>query len=277
MNTNPYPTVLQYQQLLETVADHIQKELKKTKNRSTLLELQHITKRLRSYSDILDVWAKKKLATIIFQLNKDNEKQWLQLGQQIARLTKQKLETPNIKNVLIKHLNNNVSLIKSMPEQAAQRVEKLIYENVISGTYRSSALIPEIMKIGNITRNRAGLIARTETAKINSDLVKIRSENMGVYWYVWRTSQDIRVRDTHRVMKDVLVKWDDPPSPEELLGEKSYGHYHAGQIFNCRCYSEPVIDIDDINWPHKVYRNGKIMMMRKLDFINMNQQYKKAA
>lgn len=277
LNTNPYSTVLQYQQLLEKVAIQIQKELRKTKDRNTLLELQHITKRLRTYGELLEPWARKKFATLLYALNKDNEKQWLQIGQQIAQLTRQKLSTPNINTTLIRHLNENVRLIKSMPEQAAQRVEKLIYENTLSGTYRSSALIPEIMKIGDITRNRAGLIARTETAKINSDLVKIRSENMGVYWYVWRTSQDIRVRDTHRVMKDVLVKWDDPPAPEELLGEKSYGHYHAGQIFNCRCYSEPVIDIDDISWPHKVYRNGKIIMMRKLDFVNMNEQYKKAA
>jgi len=274
MNTNPRNTVTQYQQLLESVSQEIIKELKRTKNRSTLLELQQMTKRLRDYSDKLDVWSRKKLGTLLYQLNKQNEQQWWKIGNEIARLTKQKLESPSVWEILQKHLEDNVRLIKSIPEQAAQRVEKLIYENVITGTMRSSALIPEIMKIGNITHNRAQLIARTETAKINSDLVKIRSENMGVYWYVWRTSEDARVRSSHDVMKDVLVKWDDPPSPEELDGLKSYGKYHAGMTFNCRCYAEPLIDIDDITFPHKVYRNGKIIMMRKIDFVNMDQQYR---
>jgi uncharacterized protein with gpF-like domain len=67
-------------------------------------------------------------------------------------------------------------------------------------------------------------------------------------------------------MDKVLVRWSDPPSPEALDGEKSYGKYHAGEIFNCRCFPEPVIDFDDVTWPHKVYSGGQIQMMTLAQF-----------
>ena len=67
-------------------------------------------------------------------------------------------------------------------------------------------------------------------------------------------------------MNDVLVSWNNPPSPELLVKEKDVGRYHAGNIWNCRCYSEPLIDIDDVKWPHKVYINGSIQKMSKARF-----------
>lgn len=70
-------------------------------------------------------------------------------------------------------------------------------------------------------------------------------------------------------MEGVLVNWNEPPSPEALAGEKSVGNYHAGNIWNCRCYPEPLIEIDDISWPHKVYTNGKIQTMGKMQFEQM--------
>lgn len=59
----------------------------------------------------------------------------------------------------------------------------------------------------------------------------------------------LRVRKSHRIMEGVLVNWNMPPSPERLAGEKDVGNYHAGNIWNCRCYPEPLISVDDIRWP----------------------------
>jgi hypothetical protein len=65
----------------------------------------------------------------------------------------------------------------------------------------------------------------------------------------------------------VLVSWRDPPSPEELAGEeKTYGKYHAGEIFNCRCEPLPLIEAEDVSWPHKVYTGGKIRMLGLKEF-----------
>jgi hypothetical protein len=67
-------------------------------------------------------------------------------------------------------------------------------------------------------------------------------------------------------MEGVLVCWNNPPSPEMLIGEKNVGYYHAGNIYNCRCYPEVVIKLDFISWPHKVYYNGTIQTMTRKQF-----------
>ena len=70
-------------------------------------------------------------------------------------------------------------------------------------------------------------------------------------------------------MDGVVVSWNDPPSPEKLVGEKAYGEYHAGETFNCRCYPEPILDVDDVNFPAKVYRRGRIQTMKKDEFTRL--------
>jgi len=68
-------------------------------------------------------------------------------------------------------------------------------------------------------------------------------------------------------MDEVLIKWSDAPSPEALIGVKSsLGKYHAGDCPNCRCYPEPVVNLDNIQWPAKVYSNGAITMMTRVQF-----------
>ncbi len=164
----------------------------------------------------------------------------------------------------------NVSLIKTLPEDVAEKVVHDIAENALKGKRAKSIESIIRNKTNEHARASARLIARTETAKVQSALTKARSEELGLRWYIWRTALDgNRVRKSHRLMEGVLVSWSDPPSPEELAGEKNVGHYHAGNIWNCRCYSEPLIEIDDISWPHKVYYQGKIQSMSKSKFAEI--------
>lgn len=164
----------------------------------------------------------------------------------------------------------NVNLIKTLPTDVAQKVVKDIAEETLKGLRAESVekIIRE--KTDQHARASARLIARTETAKTQSALTKARCEELGLKWYVWRTSLDgNRVRKSHQIMEGVLVSWSDPPSPEALAGEKSVGNYHAGNIWNCRCYSEPLIEIDDVQWPHKVYTQGQIQMVSKKEFMEL--------
>ncbi len=52
------------------------------------------------------------------------------------------------------------------------------------------------------------------------------------------------------------------PMPEVMHrdpGEKSSGHpYHPGGIYNCRCIALPVVTVQDIKFPAKVYKGGRI-------------------
>ena len=162
---------------------------------------------------------------------------------------------------------SNAALIKTLPSDTAQKVVRDIEEYALSGL-RAEEIEKLIQdKTRQHSKASARLIARTEVSKTTSALTKARSEELGLRWYVWRTMEDgDRVRKSHRIMNDVLVSWNNPPSPELLVKEKDVGRYHAGNIWNCRCYSEPLIDIDDVKWPHKVYINGSIQKMSKARF-----------
>lgn len=172
-----------------------------------------------------------------------------------------------IKKDIDSQIISNAALIKTLPSDTAQKVVRDIEEYALSGL-RAEEIEKLIQdKTRQHSRASARLIARTEVSKTTSALTKARSEELGLCWYVWRTMEDgDRVRKSHRIMNDVLVSWNNPPSPELLVKEKDVGRYHAGNIWNCRCYSEPLIDIDDVTWPHKVYINGSIQKMSKARF-----------
>ena len=175
------------------------------------------------------------------------------------------------KDILINdQLLENVALIKTLPNDIAEKVVKDIADEALKGKRARS--IEKIIKQETDKHSRASarLIARTEVAKTQSALTRVRAQSLDMQWYVWRTALDgNRVRPSHRLMEGVLVNWNDPPSPEALAGEKSVGNYHAGNIWNCRCFSEVLVDIDDVKWPHKAYRNGQIQMMNKSEFSNL--------
>lgn len=164
----------------------------------------------------------------------------------------------------------NVSLIRTLPEDVASKVVHDIAENALVGKRASS--IEQIIREQTDKHSRASarLIARTEVSKTTTALTKARCEQLDLRWYVWRTALDgNRVRESHRNMEGVLVNWNNPPSPEALVGEASVGTYHAGSIWNCRCYPEPLLDVNDVKWPHKVCLNGNIQMLAKNQFLEV--------
>lgn len=161
----------------------------------------------------------------------------------------------------------NAGLIKTLPADVAEKVVRDITDEALKGR-RATSIAEDIRKYTDQhARASARLIARTEVSKTTTALTKARSEELDIKWYVWRTANDgDRVRNSHQHMEDVLVAWSNPPSPEKLVGEKDVGNYHAGNIWNCRCYPEPLIEIDDVKWPHKVYYQGTIQSMTKTKF-----------
>lgn len=161
----------------------------------------------------------------------------------------------------------NSLLIRTLPSDTADKVTKDIFDLGIQGM-RSSQIAKEITKYTDQhAKASARLIARTEVSKTMSAVTEARSKNLGINWYVWRTAEDgDRVRPSHRNMNGVLVNFSYPPSPEALIGLPFVGNYHAGNIWNCRCYEEPLIEVDDISWPHKVYYQGSIQTMTKTKF-----------
>ena len=136
-------------------------------------------------------------------------------------------------------MSSQVELITSLPLQAAERVHDLVTTATYSGR-RAEQIAQEILRTGAVTESRARLIARTEVSRAQSNLTEARARYVGSDGYIWRTSKDGGVRDSHKEMEGKYVRWGSPPTLDGLVG-------HAGCLPNCRCWAEPVIpDFADI-------------------------------
>lgn len=173
----------------------------------------------------------------------------------------------------------NAALIRTLPTDIASDVAAYTSREAMKGR-RASDIAEEIRTMFPAhTRARAELIARTQTSMAQTELTQARCQNFGIHWYIWRPvggmGGDGRTRTSHRMMSGVIVNWDDPPAPEDLfptIGKNgkpyrnSLGHYHAGCCPNCRCYPEPIIDLDLVNWPARIYRHGSIRTISRRNF-----------
>ena len=129
-------------------------------------------------------------------------------------------------------VKTNVELIKSIPDKFFTEVRGLVIRGSKYGT-RTEELAGQIKGRYKVSDSRARLIARDQTSKLNGDLTSLRQTNAGVTEYIWRTSLDERVRDTHAAKEGQTFSWNDPPSDTG----------HPGEDYQCRCVAEPVITI----------------------------------
>lgn len=226
--------------------------------------------RVLARSPTAKVLAKKAAMAMLTHLAEDNARTWREAAR---RSSKGRTIYEALKKELVARkddywpiIERNSEYITSLPDDLAERASRTAAENTASGA-RAGDMAKELMQLcRSLTTSRAKLIARTETSKAQAALTHIRAERLGLHWYEWCTSDDERVRKSHHHMAGVLVRFDDPPAPEILAGQKSQGRYNAGEIYNCRCYAAPLTDIGDVHWPHKVYWGGRIVHMTRKEF-----------
>lgn len=194
---------------------------------------------LRKYAESLDVWAKHASGKIIMDVALRDEQTWLIYAKDMSRGLRDQIRNSDIGAVYQEMLDRQVGLIKSLPLNAAQRVQDLATRAVIEGG-RADEISSLIMATGDVTKARANTIARTEVSRATTLFTQARAEALGSNGYIWRTSEDSDVRDEHRELNGQFFKWSDPPIADKRTGTRA----HAGCIWNCRCYPEPVIPED---------------------------------
>lgn len=189
---------------------------------------------LRKYSELLRPWAKAVANRMLAEVKQRDEKAWKTLGENIGRNLRKEIQSTPVGQAMRSRLDEQVELITSLPLEAAQRVHKLTLEAATTGT-RAEEIAQEILRTGKVTESRARMIARTEVARTASVLTQTRAEHVGSTHYIWRTAGDSDVRESHRQMNGKVVAWAEPPTLSD--GTTT----HAGQIYNCRCYPEPIL------------------------------------
>jgi SPP1 gp7 family putative phage head morphogenesis protein len=188
---------------------------------------------LRRYADALTPWATKVATDMLTEVNARDIGAWRALGAEISKGVMRDIMTAPAGEVMRALLSEQVTLIKSMPLDAAQRVHELTLKGLEDST-RASQIAKEIMRSGDVSKSKAMLIARTEVARTGSVLTEARAKHIGSDGYVWQTSRDGDVRQSHKEMQGKLVKWSDPPTLDGMTG-------HAGCFPNCRCWAEVLL------------------------------------
>lgn len=204
---------------------------------------------LARYSEAIRPWATATASRMLADVSRRDEAVWNELAADMSRSLRDEIKKAPTGELLQQLLADQVDLITSLPRSAAERVHKLVVEGMGDAT-RASEIAAEIMRTGHVTKSRAMLIARTEVARVSSGLVQARSVYVGSEGYIWRTAEDSDVRPalslpakvranfvgSHRKLNGKFIRWDSPPVAG-TGGQRA----HAGAIFNCRCYPEPVI------------------------------------
>lgn len=169
--------------------------------------------------------------------------------------------------IAIEHMiRENAQLIKTLPLSLAERTTAFVGREEMKGRRAEDIAADLRLYLPGVAKSRIQLIARTEVGKAETACSKARAENVGLRWFEWATSKDQRVRPSHRKMDGVLVQWDDPPSPESLVGERNVGRYLPGCIYNCRCIALPMVSLAEVRWPHRVYFASRVQTMTRAEF-----------
>lgn len=135
---------------------------------------------------------------------------------------------------LLAFRQRNVSLIVRTADDTLARVRKLLEERAFE---HPTALKAALQVEFGISRRKAELWARDQTLKLAGQIQQSRQVGAGITQYVWRTSEDERVREDHMDLDGTIQSWKEPP----VVDTRTERRAHPGGDFQCRCTAEPIL------------------------------------
>jgi SPP1 gp7 family putative phage head morphogenesis protein len=151
------------------------------------------------------------------------------LQKQIERLTGKSLWLGvHSTSLLDSFVKEHTSLIKSVKRQHLEKVGFAIKRGIREGHLQKD-IAKEIRAQTSIEKRRAQLIARNAPLQYSGALTKHYQTSAGIKSYIWQSSRDERVRDSHRDRNNKVYGWNDPDP-------------HPRNEVNCRCDAVPVLD-----------------------------------
>jgi SPP1 gp7 family putative phage head morphogenesis protein len=205
-------------------------------------------------------------------VNVQNQRTWREAAARSTRsrmlhqLLQRELQGP-VGELFRQLVKDNAQYITRIPREISEHLTEHIAKAQQAGTRPETIAKFMRERFPAMTKSRIRLIARTETQKASAALTHARADDLNIPFLIWETSQDARVRKSHRNLQGVLMQFADPPQPEQLIGERStLGHGLPGEFPNCRCYAHVVLTMEDISWPAKMYANGRLFRITRAEF-----------
>lgn len=146
--------------------------------------------------------------------------------------------TEAARDVLQATIAENVSLIKSIPQQFHTQIEGMVMRSVTTGRDLHQ-LTRDLQKQFGVTRRRAEFIARDQNNKATAAITRVRYMDMGIKEAIWlhsaagKTKRPTHVANSGKKF-NVETGWFDPDP-------KVRAYIQPGYLINCRCVCKPVI------------------------------------
>ena len=198
--------------------------------------LPALTDMLRRYSEVIRPWAIVTARKMLEEVDQRDAAAWRRAGEELASGIRLELRSSDVGAAMRRLLDDQVTLIQSIPLQAAERVHRLTMQGLEDST-RAKAIAAEIRNTTAVTESRALLIARTEVSRTGANLTEARAQAIGSDAYVWRTSGDADVRHDHKLLANKVFRWTEPPIADQRTGARA----NPGCIYNCRCWADPIL------------------------------------
>lgn len=125
------------------------------------------------------------------------------------------------------------SLINGLSDDTIKAVAQATTNAVING-HSEKVFREKLSAVMSASDSRMRLIAADQIGKLTGDLNEIRHRQAGIEDYIWRTSQDERVRPRHRHLDGMRYKYGEPTGAEEGLP--------PGRPIRCRCSAQAVVE-----------------------------------
>ena len=154
---------------------------------------------------------------------------------------------PEVKGEILTNWESNFQMLcKSAETDAKKDIARLVQQGKNEGWNKLQLEKAVKSQLPGKYKNRAELIARTETAKLNTQINLETYRNIGIEYYTWMTTSDGRERESHAAMNGVICSVNDPDvyfeeNPEDPLHPIQHArtgemvHMHPGEDFQCRC------------------------------------------
>lgn len=150
------------------------------------------------------------------------------LQRQLERLTGQSLWLGvHATDLLESFIDEHIKLFKSLQREHLDKISLAIKRGIREGQLQKD-IAKNIRQMTNISKRRAQLIARNAPLQYSGALTKHYQLSANIKEYFWQTSQDEKVRNSHRIRNNKVYAWDGP------------GPYPRSEV-NCRCDAIPVI------------------------------------
>ena len=239
--------------MLKNVIDAVMQDYKKNQNQfmaivgdSAIDNLYNLITLKMGYWEMLFKIESPKLATnFVNKVNKNINYQFMRNAAPIKTsfpdlYAKFKINiSKDTKSLLLSKeaaIKDNVALITNMTQDASKKIHSAVMEASSRGR-DAKYLRAELMKIDNMTKNRAKLIANDQLGKVTNVLDTAKQVNLGINENVWHHSRAGKEpRKSHVEANGKIFKLD-----KGCLIDGEY--IYPGQKINCRCYSAPIIKL----------------------------------